>query len=338
MAITINEIARLAGVSTGTVSRVLNDRPRVSAETRERVKRIVEQFDYRPSAMARGLQGRKTGAVMLVVPWLDDSYYLRSIHRINAKLREKGLRLVLGSSDMSAKVEADYLRQAMDGMVDGLIITPLPATPETTRLYATLAARRFPVVTIEEPCPGGVLPNLRYDDAGDVARATEGLFRQGFSRVAFLASAMNFATVRNRHLGWLEAYRNAGKVSAPELSLVSECGAKTFDFAPLLALARRSVAAAEPLAVLAQNDMLALSAILALDRAGIRVQVDVVVVGHGETYPPEFQKYPMSSVSIPWMAMCDRAVERLLAGMNAQDGDDALEEHPVEVLTQSDRS
>ncbi len=336
MARTIHEIARLAGVSTGTVSRVLNNRPKVNAETRERVQKIVEQFDYRPSAVARGLQGRKTGAIMLVVPSLEDSYYLRSINRFNALCREAGMRLVLGCSDMSATVEADYLRQAMDGIVDGLIITPLPATPETARLYANLATRNFPVVTIELPCPGGVLPNLRYDDAGDVARATEDLFRQGFERVAFLAPTMTLDTVRERHRGWLEAHRKAGKVAAPELSLTSEGGEKDFDFDPLIELSRRYVAAGERLAVLAENDTLALATLLALDRAGIRVQEDVVVVGHGRTYPPELQKYPMQSVGIPWKTLCDRAAELLVKRMHAHRNCESFSDNPTEVLTQPD--
>lgn len=336
MARTIHEIAKLAGVSTGTVSRVLNDRPKVNPETRERVRKIVEQFDYRPSAVARGLQGRKTGAIMLVVPSLEDSYYLRSINRFNALCRAAGMRLVLGCSDMSATVEADYLRQAMDGIVDGLIITPLPATPETTRLYANLATRKFPVVTIELPCPGDVLPNLRYDDAGDVARATEDLFRQGFERVAFLAPTMTLETVRERHRGWLEAHRRAGKVAAPELSLIAECGEDAFDFTPLLELARRAVAAGERLAVLAENDTFALRTLLALDRAGIRVQEEVVVVGHGGTYPPELQKYPMASIPIPWQTMCDRAVELLLTRIKNSGGEDTPATLPVEILTRPD--
>lgn len=330
---TIQEIAKLAGVSTGTVSRVLNDRPRVNPETRERVRSIIEQFDYRPSAVARGLQGRKTGAILLVVPSLEDSYYLRSIHAFNSRCREAGLRLVLGCSDLSPAVEADYLRQAMDGAVDGIIITPMPATPETTRLYATLASRNFPAVTIELPCPGGVLPNLRYDDAGDVARATEDLFRQGFSKVAFLAPTMNLATVSDRHRGWLEAHRRAGRVAAPELSLTSDSGEKTFDFAPMITLVRKT-APGERLAILAENDTFALRAILTLDRAGLGGQKNIVVVGHGGTYPPELQKYPLASIEIPWRAMCDRAVELLISRIGAGSPDESSGGKQVEILTQ----
>lgn len=329
---TIQEIAKLAGVSTGTVSRVLNNRPRVNAETRERVQKVIEQFDYRPSAVARGLQGRKTGALMVVVPSLQDTYFVRAINRFNDDCRKAGFRLVLGCSNWSAEAEADYLNQALDGLVDGLIIFPLPATPQNTGLYAKLAQRHFPVVTIEMPCPGDLLSNILYDDAADFSRATKKLFGQGFDDVALLACDMHLVTVRKRHEGWLEAYRKAGKVAGPELSLASETGFDAFDFAPLLALARRDVAKGRRLAVLAQNDMLALRAILALEAAGLRAQQDVTVVGHGATLPPEFQKYPMASVEIPWREMCDRAMARLISQIEAKRAGTPLAEPLREVL------
>ena len=318
MARTIHEIARIAGVSIGTVSRVLNDKPDVNEETRERVRRIISESDYRPSAVARGLQKSRTGSLMLVVPSLEDTYFLRAMNRFKSAFRNAGYRLVLGCSDWSAELEESYLEQAMDGLVDGLIITPMPATEKTARLYAKLAERRFPVVTLELPCPGDLFPNILYDDVGDFRRATENLFREGFGKVAFLASDIRIATVSHRHTGWIEAYRRAGKTVDPGLALVSDTGADAFDFTPLIALARKSVAAGERLAVLAQNDMLAVRAILALEKACLRAQQEVVVVGHGATLPSELQKYPMPSVEIPWRELCDRAMELLLAQIAAK--------------------
>ena len=305
---TIHEIAKLANVSIGTVSRVVNDRPNVKPDTRKRVKDIVEKFGYRPSAMARGLQRRRTDAIMLIVSDIADLYYPRLIKYLNSRCREAGLHLILGCSDWNPKVEAGYLRQVMDGFVDGLIISPASTNHQNAALFMDIAAHKFPVVTIENECPGASFPTILYDDAGGARSAVVALARQGHKRIGYCACNIQVGTVRRRYEGYLEGHRAEGLVAAQELSLTDSAGIDAWDFDALIRLLHSKQ---PPTAILTQNDFMALRIMFHLEKAGIKVPKDLAVVGYGDIYPAELLKQQLSSVAVPWRELCDASLSLL---------------------------
>ena len=140
-ALTIEDIARKAGVCIGTVSRVLNNKDRVHPKTRERIERIIEQTGYRPSAMGRGLVTRRSHNIMLLVHNLADPHCIRLAKNLSRLCRTKGLKLLVGDSDYDPAIEAECLRMLRDGSVDGLVVSPL-AGSKNLALYRKLADAR----------------------------------------------------------------------------------------------------------------------------------------------------------------------------------------------------
>lgn len=306
----IHEIAALSGVSIGTVSRVVNQRPGVHPETRQRVEAIVAKFGYQPSAMARGLKRQRSDTIMLLVPNLADLYYAQLVNYMSQLSRHQGRRLLLGISDWDPVVEAGYLRQIADGAVDGLIVSPVGQT-ENLPLYIELASRQFPVIAIEDPCVGVPFPTIKYNDTAGAAEAVRYLIGQGHKRIAFCAASMQVGTVRDRHQGYLEAHIQAGISLDKRLILAdSKKDFSSWDCSRLIARLR---GANPPTALLAENDVLAIRIISELVQAGIKVPEDVAVVGFDNIYAPEQLAVPLTSVALPWQDLCRRALELLIA-------------------------
>ncbi len=161
--ITIHEIAEMAGVCIGTVSRVINNKDKVHPQTREKILKLIEQTGYRPSALGQGLRSRCSRCLLLQVPNIADPYSASVAKTISFHCRAAGYKMFLGDSDYDPQTEASYLHRLRDGGVDGLIISPL-AGGKNNRLIAALVRDGFPVVAMDNPLPGVQVNSVRYDD------------------------------------------------------------------------------------------------------------------------------------------------------------------------------
>ena len=311
--VTIRDVARLAGFSVASVSRVLNDSGKVNPATRQSVLDAVRELGYTPNFAARSLSTARSQAIGVVLPDMHGEFFGELVRGMDRAASDSGNLLLLSNSHADPQM-AGQAMAAMRGRVDGIILMA-PQLPETDRERALPAG--LPVVLINSP--GGQDHHaLRADNIGGVRAMVRHLLESGRRTIVHFGGArQNFDAMERQR-----AYREAMAALAPDLPVRVLEG--TFDDASGAALTRRLIDEGLPVdAILAGNDMMALGALTTLREAGVAVPDRVAVAGFDDIPLAHFLDLTTVKVDIVGMGM--RAVELLLAQMSGEAGPPATE-------------
>jgi LacI family transcriptional regulator len=295
------DVARLAGVSHQTVSRVLNHHPYVRTETRRRVLEAVDILDYRPNAMARGLAGRRSrliGVISLATMHYGPAATRLGIERA-ARAESYGVRIAsldqLDSAALTAAVEA-LADQSVAGVV---VVAPQVASAAMRRLPSSVAA-----VAVEADA-GGRIPTIAVDQAAGARMAVEHLLRLGHRQVWHVSGPPGWVEARGRIEGWRAALAEAG-LAAPKIWTGDWTAAA--GYAAGLELGARG----DVTAVFAGNDQMALGLLCAFNEQGIRVPGDVSVVGFDDIPEAAYLSTPLTTVRQDFDEVGRRCIATLL--------------------------
>lgn len=269
---TLQDVARLAGVSAKTVARAVNGEGHVHPDTLQRVSQAAAALRFRPNRLARELrQGARTGAVGLVIGGLDNPYYSQLAAGVDRALREQDLQLVLASTDDDPGRESAVVRAMLERRVRALLIVP------SAQDHAYLDGERqdgMPVVFLDRPPVALAADAVLWDDRAGVREAVQALVAGGHRRVAAVADRLSVWTARER----VEAFRAA--VTGAGLD-PGECPVVTgaHDVAAARAAATRLLAAScPPTALLALNNRISVGTLDVL----LRLRSDCAFIGFEE--------------------------------------------------------
>ncbi|MFU8851976.1 LacI family DNA-binding transcriptional regulator [Micromonospora sp. SL1-18] len=273
----IDDVARLAGVSTATVSRALRGLPTVSAATRRRVLAAAEQLQYAVSPSASRLAGGKTGTVAIVVPRITRWFFATVVEAVEDHLHQNGYDLLLYNLGGREQTRRRVLRTAsLHKRVDALILVATPLRPADVTALTKLD---LPGVIISSGSGVPGWPCVRIDDVAAARTATRHLLDLGHTRIAHISGdpddELAFTTHLDRRRGYQEALRAAGIRPDPSLDVESGFTVAGGTRATAELLARGE----PPTAIFAACDEMAMGAITALRDAGLRVPQDVSVIG-----------------------------------------------------------
>lgn len=273
----IDDVARLAGVSTATVSRALRGLPTVSEATRERVLAAAEQLGYQASPSASRLAGGRTGSIAVVVPLITRWFFSTVVQAAEETMYEGGYDLLLYNLGGRERARQRLLHTAaLHKRVDGVILVAVPLQGPD---FATIAGLEMPGVTVSSGTPVPGWPQVRIDDVAAARTATEHLLSLGHRRIAHLAGdatdELSLRTHIDRRLGYREALRSAGIEPDPALEVAGPFSVSGGTWATARLLERP----ARPTAIFAACDEMAMGALAALRDAGLRVPQDVSVIG-----------------------------------------------------------
>ncbi|MDP3176866.1 MAG: LacI family DNA-binding transcriptional regulator, partial [Spirochaetaceae bacterium] len=210
---TIRDVARAAGVSTATVSRVLNGEGSVSPPTAELVRAAVAALGYRPNHVARSLKTRATRTIGVVAPELASDFFMALAESMDRELSEHGYGLIVCSSRESARLEGERLEMLSERLVDGAIV--IPATGEGGHLRAALE-RGLPLVLVDRLVEGVDADAVLVDNEGGAYAATTALAGAGHRRIGFIGGGSIVSVARERFAGWERAMRDAGIPVEPD--------------------------------------------------------------------------------------------------------------------------
>ena len=289
--LTLRDVATYCGVSTATVSAVVNGAEWVSAGTRARVQQAVDEMGYRPNQFARGLKTRRGYAVGVVVSDLTNPFFTEVVRSLGNALREDGRAFFLADSDHRCDVGEVNLRTLVDGHVIGLVLVGDSVPEEALRRYARRKGH-VPIVAIERDYDIEGVSCLLADSERGAYDATRHLLGQGYRRLAMIGGPLHGAGSATfgraqREQGFRRALEEAGV--APDPRLVAE---GNFRYAGGQEAMRRLLAGGRPIdAVFAANDMMALGALSVIRDAGLRVPDDIAIVG--------FDDIPAASLTAP---------------------------------------
>jgi DNA-binding LacI/PurR family transcriptional regulator len=275
----IADIARFAGVSKSTVSRALNDSPLANPETKERVRAIAREHDFRPSAAARNLSLRSSHTIAFVMyayggndcSLITDPFSLEIMGGITMGLHELGYDLLIAHVDPN---DRDWIGHFLDsGRVDGFI---LMTSTEKKHYVDMLTERRAPFVTWG--ASGGGCCTVCGDDRLGGQLATERLLSLGRKRIAFLGGMRNEPEVKERYLGYETALIRAGRSVDPALVVYGDYSERS----GARAMEELLQHDAHVDAVFSNSDLMAIAAMRTLQARGIRIPDDIAVVGYDD--------------------------------------------------------
>jgi LacI family transcriptional regulator len=303
----IDDVALAAGVSTATVSRVLNQSGTVSQALRLRVNETVARLGYVPHAGARALMLRRSGTVGAVFPTIDNAIFAKAIAALQRRLADSGLQLLIATSGYDPESEA---RQAMNLVTRGADALALCGVGQSPELLRFLSQRALPTVHVMT-CPSpSEMVCVGFDNARAIAQAVRYLLDLGHRRIAMLAgmTAHNDRAAA-RVSGVRQALQTAG-LDLPPNCLVERPYA--------LADARdgfRALMAATPTAVVCGNDVLAYGALLEARKMGIEVPKALSVIGFDDLEMSRHIHPTLTTLHVPTEAMWHAAADRLVAAL-----------------------
>jgi len=314
--LTIAEVAQEAGVSSQTVSRVINERPDVAPETRERVKQVINQLGYQPSAIARSLASQRTRTLGLITADFSDYFFTQVIAGAEVEARKHGYFFMLGSTERNPQDEPEYIRLLTERHVAGILFAR-PSTEPDDRHLLGLLRDGVPVVTTAYYIPGADLTVVDVDNADGAQQATHYLLECGRRRVAMITGPATWKSVHDRTKGYNLALAAAGITLDPGLIAKGDWSYQS-GYRATGELLDRGLSFS---ALFAQNDQMAIGAIRSLREAGRRVPDDVAVVGYDDIPVAEYCDPPLTTIRQP-MQEVGKVATRLLIQAIEQPGMD----------------
>ena len=314
MSITIEYIARLANVSKATVSRVINNKAEgVGKETRARVQAFIDQYDYRPNLLARGVATSQTKTIGLVIPDITNPFFPAVVKSIEEYANVHGYSVILCDTNASPEREKKSVSTLIASRVDGVILAT--TLDEKAEWSWDFGKYNIPCVLIDRRLNDEDYNASVFVD-NDYASyiATEHLIRHGQSKIAFLTGPKNLSTTSER----LEGHRSALKhYNIPySEALISE---GEYSFVGGAQATRRLLASgAEFHAVVASNDMMAIGAMRVLREQGLRIPEDVEIIGFDNIDISAMVDPALTTMEQPIYEMGSKAAEALIALMGGR--------------------
>ncbi|MET9499258.1 LacI family DNA-binding transcriptional regulator [Streptomyces sp. NPDC006552] len=322
----IKDVARVAGVSVGTVSNVINRPTTVADETRARVLAAIDRLGYVRSESARQLRAGRSRIMGLLVLDMGNPFFVDVARGAERAARDAGLGVMVCNSAQSASEEAEYLSLFAEQRVRGVLLTPAEATGRTVEAFRR---HDIPFVLVDRVAEGATECSVSVDDVNGGALAVRHLVDAGHRRIAYVSGPPALNQVEDRRQGALRALAEAGLPASALHELPTErldVAAGRDAGARLLGLADR------PSAVFCANDLLALGVLQSMYAAGVRVPGDVAIVGYDDIEFAAAAAVPLTSVRQPAVTMGALAAGLLLEEIDAADHPGTAHEHRRVVL------
>ncbi|MEL6450066.1 MAG: LacI family DNA-binding transcriptional regulator [Pseudomonadota bacterium] len=308
----MREVARHAGVSVATVSRVLNGTSKVSAQTREKVEASVDALNFVPSPSARAINTGRTNMIGALVPTLDHAIFARYLHALEEELALCGLSLVVATTAGDADLEAKRAEDLMNLGIDGLIVSGITHSPAFER---SVQRRALPVIATSYFAPAHDLPTIGYDNAAIARLALDHLTKLGHQKIAVIHGPLD---TNDRTLARVEALRR----HAPDGTVYCE---KEMRYEAAAACAQEIVAQGVGVtALLCASDVLALGALFGLQSMGVTVPDAMSVIGMEDLPASRTTSPPLTSVRLPLDDMGRLTARALRAWINDGTRPDAI--------------
>jgi LacI family transcriptional regulator len=304
---TLHDVAKRAGVSPMTVSRVVNGSGEVSPRLRSRVELALAETGYMPNTLARSLRARRTDTIALLLPDMTNPFFTTLAQGVETAAREAGISLLLANSDEREEEEQRLVPMLLQRQVDGILVVPAGSGAEAIRVCRE---RKVPLVVVDRrPLAQAEVDIVRADAEGGALELGRLLVRLGHLDMTVLSGPASVLTAVDRVTGFRRALDEAG-VRAPHV-IHGQFSIESGHEMAMLAM-REPV---RPTALFAANNFLGIGVLHALDEMGFRVPEDVAVVGMDDL-PQAMVTFPFLTVAAqPAFEIGQRSVAMLLDGM-----------------------
>ncbi len=300
----LKDVARLAGVSTATVSRVLNDLGLTSDVTRERVLHAVRELDYHPNWLARSLRSRRTNTLGLILPDIENPFFTSLVKGVERSASARGWNVIFCNTDESIQREEALVRTLAERKIDGLILCPAAGPHEYMKRYLE---HGLPIVTVNRTLADVSVPAVTADNQQGAYEAVRHLLAKGHRPLALILGTPGLSTTEARLAGCRRAAQEFA-LGPEDLYIRAGYGRTAQGFkATLESLDLHP----RPRAVFAFNNLMAEAALMAIHHRGLRCPDDVALIGFDDFRSAAALSPPLSVVEQDPEGMGAKAVDQL---------------------------
>ncbi len=307
---TLVDVAREANVSLKTASRVLNGVPGFAPATAKRVRAVMSRLGYRPNELARGLKGRRSAAIGMVVPNLADPFSASAIQAVQEVAKRNGHVVVLTSSGGDEALEREELETLVGRQVDGLIIAPADGRNNTVESFISA---NIPVVSFDRPISNCGIDSITVTNRDAVREATEHLLSHGYRRILAIGARPHLYTGSERVAGYVSTMKRAHMKR--ETCLVEQ----ETDLTPEIIRELLMSGPGKLDAILTLNGITTMLVLRVLRQLGKRVGTDIALISFDDFELAEILTPSLTVVRQPAAELGRRAAELLFTRMRNKD-------------------
>jgi len=306
MPVTIKDVAQYVRLSPSTVSRALNKSGYVSAEARQRIAEAIAELGYQPNWMARGLKGKPSHLIGLIIPDISNLYYTAVAHSVSDALRAHGYDLILCVNNEDPKIDLDYLKVLREKRADGIIYVH-PANGSNSAFIRELTNNGMPIVELNRQREEDILDAVLADNFRGAYQMIAYLIGMGHRRIGLIIGEPDLTTGKNRLAGYRRALEDKGIPIVPELIRIG-----TFSRQHGEKGTRELLQLAEPPTVIfAGSNRILIGVLFVLREQGLRVPNDISVVAFDDAEWLSVWTPPITAVDIAVEEMARLAVDLL---------------------------
>ena len=309
MSVTIKDVAREAGVSVATVSRVLNGSCNVSEDSATRVNDAIKKLNYSPNFLGRNLRKRETNVILCIMPTSEHSLYSRIVGGMQRYASKVGYDIITAVSDGYSTVEARQMNMLFNRTVDGVVLLGTLFDAESLNRLA----ENYDVALCCEGVTGANVLTVAVDDEGAAIDAVKALVKKGHKDIAFIGTNSEAISSTARENGYKIALKECGIPYREELvykdSYEYTCGADAMNY--FNSLEKR------PTAIFAVSDLLAIAAIHRAVELGINVGKDIAIMGFDNIFMCDLMLPTVSTVEQPCEKMGELVIAKLIENIHS---------------------
>lgn len=322
---TIFDVARAAGVSKSTVSRVLNGESGVKEETRIAVEKAIRDLKYTPSYLAQGIRTGKTKTIAMVVPEYTNIFYNEMFRGVEDVALEYGYMVFVCNTERSRQSEMEYTREILKRNVDGIIYNTYSNNKEMLEYLKNLS-NKLPVVFTNRIFNEDDDVSYVYTDGfGSNRKAVHYLYEKGRREIGYIRNTSDISVIEDRFEGYLQGLRDCG-IPFREEYVYRVKQNREPDYIELGQEAARYYESLEkpPRAVIAAIDALAIGCVQQLQRDGVHVPGDMSVIGFDNIALSALIQPPLTTISQPIRRIGQKAAEIVIAKIDGKDVEDKI--------------
>src|ERR1700690_976225 len=287
----ISEVAARARLSTATVSRAMNQRKSVRPQTAEKVRRAIRELGYYPNTQARALVSGKTRMFGLIISDIVNPFFPELVKSFEFAAIHHGYEVIVANTDYNSERMSMCVRRMIERRVDGVAIM----TSEIDRhLLGELAQRRLPIVFLDMGRVKPQISDISVDYDNGISEAVRHIVSLGHQRIGFISGPLTLKSARIRHSAFLKCMAACG---IGDTSQTTVEGNHKIDGGGI-AMSQLLSLATPPTAVLTSNDLTAIGALRAINRAGLRVPEDISLVGFDDIDLSQFTQPPLTTIRL----------------------------------------
>lgn len=319
---TIFDVAKEAGVSKSTVSRVINMDKRVKEETRIAVEDAIRKLNYSPSFMAQAIRTRKTHTIALVVPEYTNIFYMDMFRGVEDIALKYGYMVMVCNTERHAMSEIDYTNELLKRNIDGIIYNTYRTDDEMAD-YLREISRQIPIVYMNKVLGGEEEYSYVYTDGFESCRkAVHYLYEKGRRRLGYVLNSEDISIIEDRYLGFVQGLKDCG-LPLEEKWIYRVQRENEPDYVKLGQDAARYFASLSdrPDAIMAAIDMIAIGCVKEFNHCGIKMPREISVIGFDNVFLGSLIDPPLTTIAQPIRKMGQTAAEILISH---------LEDRPVQ--------